>query len=111
MGNIETPKPKAFTKKKKGSVGLAQSNAAFGLYELKSTPNKTNKKPTTKKKGRDEGKGLVKLSTTVKGGKNVVGRDSKGDTMVFAMVETRVENTTIRRSSRLEKNSKKEKYK
>lgn len=49
----------------------------------------------------------MELSATNSRGKNVVGKDSNRDTMVAAMVETGVENTNIKRSSRLPKKTKK----
>lgn len=101
------PKPKPTAKKNKGNAGIAQSHAAAGLYELKSSLSKTDNKPTTKKKLKDEGKGLMVLPTIDNRGKNVVGWDSKGDTMVVSTLEIGVENTNMRRSGRLTKNNNK----
>lgn len=88
---VKTHKPKPTAKKFKGSVRIAQSSFAASLFEL-SAPIKSVSKPTTKKKVKDEGKGLMKPLTMDNRGKNVVGRDFKGDTMVTAMMETGVKN-------------------
>lgn len=103
----KTHKPKPNAKKFKGSVRIAQSSVVVGLCELKSTPTNFSSKPTTKNKVKDEGKGLMEPPTTENRLKNVVGRESKGDTMVAATMETGGKNPNIRRSSRLAKNNKK----
>lgn len=71
----DSQKPKGATKKLKGIEGAAQTSEAVSLWNLKSTPAKTPSKPTLKKKGKEEKEPPNK-------GKNVVRKDSLGDTMV-----------------------------
>lgn len=76
-------KPKPNTKKVKGIVGATQTSVVTSLCELKSTPPKIPSKPSLKKKGKEEGKSLKDPPSK---GKNVVGKDSKGDMVVMEMV-------------------------
>jgi hypothetical protein len=73
------------------------------LYELKNSPRKTKRKPTIGKKRKKYVKCQVELSAWESEGKNKVDKDSKGDSIVVATTDIRMDHTSIERSHRLEK--------
>lgn len=92
-------KPKPTTKKLKAIDGVSQTSVTISLCDLMSTPAKTLVKPRMKKKGKEEKVPLNK-------GRNVMSKDSLGDTVVAETIVISCD-VGIRRSGKLAKNKKK----